>query len=108
MNQEVMKAFFLGLAKLTTAFFEEAAKHGFSIIMLTLVACGLLLRSINVEAACERKLEAFEARADRDNARLAESLREASKSLYSCDSSRQELAIKVAELSAQVNSIRKR
>ena len=50
MENEVMRAFLNGFAALVTAFFREVAKHGLSIMLLTIISVSLLLRGERMEA----------------------------------------------------------
>lgn len=102
-----MEAFYAGLVRLINAFFVEAARHGFAIIVLSLVACGLLLRSVKIEARYEQKIAEVDLRIEKTNKQWLAALNEARADLIECDIRRQELAIKVAELTVQFRNLKK-
>lgn len=108
MNGTVMNAFWNGFASLVTAFFEKAKRQGFSIMLLVVVTCVLLWRSLSVEAACDRKIIALQAQQSADRAGWERSMDSARSDFLECDLRRQELAIKVAELTVRLSQLEKK
>lgn len=101
MSNLIMDALKEGFANLIRAFFSQAVRHGFAIIILSLVACGLLIRSISVENGYEQKIERLDQRIDDNNRQWSAALNAARADFLECDLKRQELAIKLAELTVQ-------
>lgn len=108
MNGTVMNAFWNGFASLITAFFEKAKRQGFSIMLLVVVTCVLLWRSLSVEAACDRKIIALQAQQSSDRVIWAQALNAARSDFLECDLRRQEMAIKVAELTVRLSQLEKK
>lgn len=98
MKQIIMEAFIKGFAGLVSSFFREVARHGLSIILLTLICCGLILYAARVENKLEGKLETVNSQW---SAALNEARREISatnKRLLDCERDKYDLSIRVAVL----------
>lgn len=105
MKDLFMEALWKGLAGLTAAFFEQARRHGFSIMLLVLVSGGLLFRSITVESGCDKRVQAVEARLESTNAVWSAALNEARADWYKCDSLRQAQALRIERQAGQIAAL---
>ena len=105
MNQKLMKAFWDGFADLVAAFFEKARRSGLSIMLLIIMSGGLLYKAQSLEGTCEEHMKELRTEFDYDRKQAAEALNMARRDFFECDIRRQELAIKVAELSIRVQML---
>lgn len=114
MNQVIMDTLLKGIASLLDSMFKTASRKGLSFLVMMGVIAGLsggLWYAIdsNVQARAEWKREAKEIKdeytAALNSARRDADVREAriTAKLEMCDSERQQLAIKLAELTVKIN-----
>lgn len=108
MENPVMSAFWKGFAELVTAFFDKARKQGFSIMLLIVVSGGLLYKTIDIERGCAYNLRELREQSERDKKQYSEALNLARKDFWECDMKRQELAIKLVELTVRVQMLEKK
>ena len=91
MENEVMRAFLNGFAALVTAFFREVAKHGLSIMLLTIISVFVWLRGERMEAKMEDKIAKI-------NAECSTAINETNRRLQECERDKYDLSIRVAVL----------